>query len=203
MAKYSIIIKNGMVFDGYGNPPKEEDVGISGDKIKTIGNLSGSEAPVVIDASNKYVSPGFIDLTTHSDTHWTLFSNPSQESFIRQGVTTIIGGHGGSSLAPLVKGENIEAIQRWVDVSEININWQSVAEFLSELERHSIGVNFGTFAGYGTIRRGILESGAKAGKFCQYGFSYNSGGNEKFLTVDEIREMIKANVDGASEIYGD
>jgi len=156
MATYSIIIRNGMVFDGKGNPPEISDVGIIGDKIKKIGNLSSSQAGISIDASNKYVSPGFIDLTTHSDTHWTLFSQPTQESFIRQGVTTIMGGHGGSSLAPLVRPENIEAIGKWVDVSKINVNWQSVKEFLDEIERRPIGVNFGTFIGYGMLRRGTV-----------------------------------------------
>ena len=156
MATYSIIIKNGMVFDGTGNPLKQTDIGIAEDKIKKLGNLQNDKAPVIIDASNKYVSPGFIDMTTHSDTHWTLFSQPTQESFIRQGVTTIIGGHAGSSLAPLVKAEDIEGIQKWVDVSKINIDWQSVEGFLLELEKHRIGVNFGTFVGFGNLRRGVI-----------------------------------------------
>jgi N-acyl-D-amino-acid deacylase len=157
MASYSIIIKNGMIFDGSGSPPRQADIAVKDDRIKEIGNFKGSKGTVItIDASNKYVSPGFIDMTTHSDSHWTLFSQPTQESFIRQGVTTIFGGHGGSSLAPLVKGENIEAIQKWVDISKINVNWQSMAEFLSELETHPIALNFGTFAGFGTIRRGVI-----------------------------------------------
>jgi N-acyl-D-amino-acid deacylase len=164
MATYSIIIKNGTIFDGSGGPSKEADIGIDDDKIKAIGDLKDETASLIIDASDKYVAPGFIDITTHSDTHWTLFSQPSQESFIRQGVTTIIGGHGGSSLAPLVKGENIETIQKWVDISKINVNWQSMGEFLSELERHPIGVNFGTFVGFGTIRRGILDEQSRPAK---------------------------------------
>lgn len=164
MASYSIIIKNGTILDGTGGPLKRADIGISDDKIKTIGDLKGDAASVVIDASNKYVSPGFIDITTHSDTHWTLFTQPTQESFIRQGITTIIGGHAGSSLAPLIKGENIEAIQKWVDISKINVNWQSVDEFLLELERHPIAVNFGTFVGFGNIRRGIIAEEARSAK---------------------------------------
>lgn len=157
MANYSIIIKNGTVFDGTGAMPVKEDIGIIDDKIGKIGNLSRDTAPIAIDASDKYVCPGFIDITTHSDTHWTLFSQPSQESFIRQGITTIIGGHGGLSLAPLVRPENIEIMQKWVDFSEININWQTMAEFLQELEeRHPLGVNFGTLVGYGTVRHGII-----------------------------------------------
>ncbi len=208
MSAYSIIIRNGLIFDGAGRPPRQGDIGISEDKIKKIGDLSGDDAPTIIDASNKYVAPGFIDLTTHSDTHWTLFSHPSQESFIRQGVTTIIGGHGGSSLAPLVKGEDIETIQKWVDISTININWQSMDEFLDELERHAIGVNFGTLVGYGTIRRGIIgdesrqadkkeidqisflvEKSLREGAF---GFSANLGAaHQKSASDEEVSTLLK------------
>ncbi|MFH0803514.1 MAG: amidohydrolase family protein [Candidatus Tagabacteria bacterium] len=208
MATYSIIIKNGIIFDGTGSPLKQADIGIVNDKIKKVGNLQNDEATIIIDASNKYVCPGFIDITTHSDTHWTLFSQPSQESFIRQGITTIIGGHAGSSLAPLVKAEDIEGIQKWVDVSKININWQSVKEFLLELEKHQIGVNFGTFVGFGTFRRGIigeqnrpankdeisqmqflLEKSLKEGGF---GISMNLGAaHQKSATDEEINAILK------------
>lgn len=164
MPSYSIIIKNGIILDGTGSPIKRADIGIKNDKIQEIGDCSKDKAPIVLDATNKYVSPGFIDLTAHSDTHWTLFSQPSQESFIRQGVTTILGGHGGSSLAPLVRPENIEAIQKWVDISKININWQSMEEFFEELEKHSFGVNFGTLVGFGNLRRGVTGEEARPGK---------------------------------------
>lgn len=164
MAAYSILIKNGVVFDGTGRPFQKADVGIAGDKIKKIGDLSSDSGDLAIDAAGKYICPGFIDLTTHSDNHWTLFSQPGQESFIRQGITTIFGGHGGSSLAPLVKAEDIRAIQKWTDVSKININWQSMAEFLGELEKHKLAVNFGTLAGYGTLRRGIVGEEARPAK---------------------------------------
>ncbi len=83
MASYSTIIKNGVILDGTGGSPKHADIGITEDKIKKIGNFQNDTAPVIIDASNKFIAPGFIDLTTHSDTHWTLFSQPTQESFIR------------------------------------------------------------------------------------------------------------------------
>lgn len=205
---YSIIIKNGKVFDGTAAPPKQIDIGIDGEKIKKLDNLQDDGAKIVIDASGKYVCPGFIDLTTHSDTHWTLFSQPNQESFIRQGITTILGGHGGSSLAPLVKKEDIEGIQKWVDISKINFNWQSTEEFLSELERRKLPLNFGTLVGHGTIRRGVignenrpaekteldqmkflLEKSLKEGAF---GISTNLGSaHGKSATDEEVAELLK------------
>ena len=101
MPVFSTIIRNASVFDGSGTAPRKSDVGIEGDKISYVGDLSRFDAPEIVDASGLCMAPGFIDITSHSDTHWTLFSVPSQESFLRQGITTILGGNCGSSLSPL------------------------------------------------------------------------------------------------------
>jgi N-acyl-D-aspartate/D-glutamate deacylase len=163
--KYSVIIKNGAIFDGTGNQSKKADIAIEKEKIAKIGDLQKEEAGLIIDASQLYISPGFIDLTTHSDNHWTIFSQPSQESFIRQGVTTILGGHGGSSLAPFVKRGGTQSFGRWIDPAQININWQTTKEFFSELEKHNLAVNFATLVGHETLRRNILNDDARpAGK---------------------------------------
>lgn len=154
MAKYSVLIKGGSVLQG--GKLEKKDIGIKQDKIDSIGELSSSDAELVIDAAGKYISPGFIDLTNHSDTHWTIFSQPKQESLLAQGITTILGGNCGSSLAPLVKPSDIEGIQKWANVQEINTNWYSVAEFFDELSKHALGVNFATLVGHGTLRRGLL-----------------------------------------------
>ncbi len=155
---YSVIIKNGTVFDGTGREPFKSDIGISKEKISDIGDLQDKKADFVIDAADLYVSPGFIDLTTHSDNHWTLFSQPKQENFIKQGVTTILGGHGGSSLAPIIKREAIQAIEKWTDITEINVNWSTMSEFLKEAEKLPLAINFGTLVGQETLRRNVLAS---------------------------------------------
>lgn len=139
-----------------GKELKPLDLGIKNDKIEAVGDLSGENAEIVIDASGKYVSPGFIDLTSHSDTHWTLFNAPGQESLLAQGITTILGGNCGISLAPLVRASDIEGIGKWVDTREININWHNLSEFFDELSKRPLGVNFLTLVGHGTLRRGIL-----------------------------------------------
>src|SRR3989338_2810082 len=123
MALYPVIIRNATVFDGSGSPPTKADIGINGDQFTAVGDLSRESAAEDIDASGLYVAPGFIDITNHSDTHWTLFSVPSQESLLRQGITTIIGGNCGTSLAPIIKPSDIEEIQKWTGSSEINVNW--------------------------------------------------------------------------------
>lgn len=157
MAKYDFIIKNGEIFDGDIKKFQTADLGIDGDRIKKIGKIDENEAKNIIDASGKYVCPGFVDLTNHSDTFWTIFSNPCQESLISQGITTVLGGNCGSSLAPIASPKNIESIQKWTDISGLNINWQTVEEFLKELEiRHPIGVNFATLIGHGSLRRIVV-----------------------------------------------
>lgn len=162
MAHYSLLITNGRIFDGKGNPPREADIGIGEERIEAIGELEEASSDRVIDVAGKYVAPGFIDVTSHSDTHWTIFTHPAQESMLWQGVTTILGGNCGASLAPLVSGEDVEGLQRWVNIREININWQTFDELASELERHAFGVNVATLVGFGTLRRGVLGEEGRA-----------------------------------------
>ena len=153
---YDILIKNGTVIDGTNKKGFKADIALKKDKIKKIGQLKGIKAKTVIDAKEQYVAPGFIDIHNHSDSYWTLFTAPSLESMLRQGVTTIIGGNCGSSLAPLAKGHVIVSIQKWADINEVNVDWLDMKEFLGTLEKRSIGLNFGTLVGHSTLRRGIV-----------------------------------------------
>jgi len=162
MASNSFLIKGGTIIDGSGAPMAKGNVSISGEFIKNVGNLGRSSAPIVIDATGKYIMPGIVDITNHSDTHWTLFTFPEQANLIAQGITTIVGGVCGASLAPLADTRALKPIRKWTDISRANINWQSVGEFLTELEtRHKIGVNFGTCVGYNTLRANITPDSAQ------------------------------------------
>lgn len=161
MASYDILIKSGLVLDGEKKAPFSADIGIKKDKIAAVGNLGKSQAGLTIDAEGKYVTPGFIDLTNHSDTHLALFRFPSQESLLMQGVTTAFGGSCGGSLAPLTSKQALYAIRKWVNPADINTNWSSMAEFLAELEKLKPGINFGTFVGYGTLRRNVIGDEAR------------------------------------------
>lgn len=205
---YDILIKSGSVIDGVGNPPAIADISIKNNKISAIGNLANSNANLIINANSKYVTPGFIDITNHSDTHLTLFHYPNFESLIMQGITTIIGGNCGASLAPLGSRDAIQAIRKWADPAEINIDWAGVGEFLKNVEQRQPTVNFGTFIGYGTLRRGVigdavrllnleerekvkllLREGIKEGAFgLSLGLAY---GHEKISTTEEVIEIAK------------
>lgn len=205
---YDILIKGGSVIDGNGTPPAVTDIGIKGDKITHIGALEEKETQVVIQASGKYVTPGFIDLTNSSDTSLTIFKYPQLESLLKQGITTIIGGNCGSSLAPLGSKSALKSIRKWADTSEINADWNTMEEFLARVEKMRLGVNFGTFVGYGTLRRSVvgdeiktltqeekekikylLREGIEAGAF---GFSLGlSYGHERVSSTEELIEIVK------------
>lgn len=159
---FDVVIKNGTVIDGTGKQQFRGDVGVKDGVIYEMGNLADAPAKVVIDATGRFVVPGFIDSGNHSDTHWTLFTDPSQESLIRQGITTIIGGNCGSSLAPLINKESIRSIQKWVPMDRVNIDWQTMGEFLTWMEKRSIGVNFATLVGHATLRRAFTHDESRS-----------------------------------------
>lgn len=151
-----ILIKNGTVIDGVGTPAYHADIAIKSGKIEKIGFLGDPGAETVIDAVGQYVSPGFIDINNASDRHWALFNHPLSESLLYQGVTTIIGGNCGSSLAPLTTGNTIATIQKWADIKKINVNWLTLSDFFEEIKTKKLLLNFGTLIGHATLRRNVV-----------------------------------------------
>lgn len=156
----SLLIKGVQVVDGVGSPPYKADVLVQRNLISAIGDLKRRRAVREIDGLGNYLAPGFIDIHATSDHFLTLFSNPAQNHFTNQGITTIIGGHCGASLAPLLYG-NLQSIRKWTDPNEINVNWHTVAEFLKILDRIPLGVNFGTLIGHSTIRRDLVGENSR------------------------------------------
>jgi len=154
---FDILVKNATIIDGNKNRKYRADLAITKGKIKKIGKIRNARAQKIIPADDLYLTPGFIDLNNHSDTYLTLFSVPGLESLLYQGITTILGGTCGSSLAPLVSAETLKSIQKWADIREINLNWLTFKEFLNELEKKKIGVNFASLVGHSTLRRGLLK----------------------------------------------
>lgn len=156
---YDLLVKDGTIIDGSGKERFRGDVAIEGGRIKNIGapNLPGADAEKIISAFGKFVTPGFIDITSHADKNWSLFANPLQDYLLTQGVTTILAGNCGSSLAPLVSREAVDSLKKWGGSGGITINWLTVKELLDELSRHPLGLNVATLMGHGTIRRGILK----------------------------------------------
>src|SRR6478672_6880844 len=100
---WDILIRRGTVIDGSGRPGEGADVAIAGGRIAAIGPSLAGEAARIVDADGLVVTPGFIDIKTHSD--FVLPINPKAESKVRQGVTTEIIGHCGFSVAPCLPGK--------------------------------------------------------------------------------------------------
>lgn len=150
------LIKNGLIVDGTGRLPFEADLLIDEDKIVDIGNLRETGDFQVVNGEGMMVAPGFIDVNNHSDTYWTLFEYPIQESLITQGITTVIGGNCGTSLAPLIGTEAIKSLRKYSDISKVQVDWASFGEFVNFLKQRSFNPNFGSLVGHSTLRRGIL-----------------------------------------------
>jgi len=151
----SLLIKGVQVVDGEGSEPYKADVLVQRKIISAIGDLKERKTDMVVDGLGHYLTPGFIDVHTNADHYLSLFTNPSGDDSLGQGVTTIIGGHCGASLAPIIYG-TLESIRKWTDPHDINVDWHTVAEFLKSLEKISLSVNFGTLVGHSTVRRSLV-----------------------------------------------
>lgn len=154
---FDLVIKNGLVIDGSESGRIEADIAIEGNKINTIEKLPDNvQTKRMIDARGKIVCPGFIDILDHSDSFWTIVTSPRLDSKVMQGVTTIIGGNCGSSVAPILGQDSVHSIRKWVNIDNVNINWRRTSEFFEEIARRKIGLNFGALVGHETLRRGLL-----------------------------------------------
>jgi N-acyl-D-amino-acid deacylase len=149
-SKFDIIIKNGMIIDGSGAGGTKNDIGIIGDKIIVIDDLKSSTADIVIDGEGLVVSPGFIDIHTHTDIQ--LLVNSKAESKIHQGVTTEVSGNCGSSPFPLSDDDFRDYDERTFEKYGIHIDWRNADGYLRSLENHKISINHATLTGQGTLR---------------------------------------------------
>jgi N-acyl-D-amino-acid deacylase len=151
----TLLIKSVRILDANQNLPELADVFISGEKISAIGSFPNKKADEIIDGQGAYLAPGFIDVYTESDHTLDLLRHPSQEDFLRQGVTTIIGGQGGISLAPLLYG-SLESTEERTDDRSVNIHWHTLKEMTDIMSKKKLGVNFATLIGHTTLRRAIV-----------------------------------------------
>jgi len=121
-----IIIKSAKIIDGTGNPWYSADIGIKDGRIARIGLLNIGDGDKIINAEGLIAAPGFIDVHTHADRD--ILSKPDALNYLRQGVTTLVGGNCGSSLFPL-------------------------EELFERIEEKGIGINFASLSGHNTIRK--------------------------------------------------
>src|SRR5207249_7251076 len=122
---YDVIIKNGRIIDGAGNPWVSGDLAIRGDRIAAIGKLKGATAARVIDASRLVVSPGFIDMLGQSED--ALLIDNRSLSKLSQGITTEITGEG-QSIAPQ-NALTLAQLQPMLDHYKLKVDWSNLSEY--------------------------------------------------------------------------
>jgi N-acyl-D-aspartate/D-glutamate deacylase len=149
---FDLLIRNGHIVDGSGNPWFDADVGVRGDAIVAMGKLGNSTARRVIDARGLTVVPGFIDMHSHSD--YTLLTDGGAESKIRQGVTSEILGES-SSAGPQVGPGRME-LQRALRSSPVRADWTTLGEYFRRLLTSGISVNFASYVGSGQVRSIVM-----------------------------------------------
>lgn len=152
----NLVIKNGKVVDGSGNPWFEADVGIADGKIVQVGqNIDAGCAANVIDASGLMVSPGFIDMHGHDDC--VPFYDPFNKPKLLQGVTTVVSGNCGTSPFP-VNFATANILKRYLStlVNKVEFDWNTFGQFIQRLSSIALGINFAYLVGHGSIRIAVM-----------------------------------------------
>lgn len=148
---FDTIIKNGVIYAGDGKPPIEGDIAIRDGRIAAIGKDLGSQAELVLDAGGLVVSPGFIDIHTHTDTN--LFDAPKGDSRIFQGITTDLGGNCG--YCPFVYSD-----EAWESRKDRPRHggpaWRNIDGFYQRLTENKIGINYASLVGHGDVREAVV-----------------------------------------------
>jgi len=149
---FDVLIKNGHIIDGSGNPWVSGDIAIRGDRIVAIGNLQNARATRVIDAKGLVISPGFIDMLGQSED--SLLIDNRSLSKLSQGITTEITGEGGS-IAP--QNElTLAALQPVLDHYKLKVDWTTLDGYFQRLEKSGTPLNIGTYVGAAQVREAVL-----------------------------------------------
>ncbi len=146
--EFDILIVNGTIYDGSGNPGIKADLGIKGDKITAIGDLRDKTSKSTIDASGSAVAPGFINMLSWSTT--SLIADGKSQSDIRQGVTLEVMGEGWS-MGPWNEQMKKDAVKEQGD-QKYDIEWTTLGEYLQFLEDKGVSTNIASFVGATTLR---------------------------------------------------
>src|SRR5712671_5292459 len=149
---YDVIIKNGRIIDGSGNPWVSGDIAIQGDRITKIGKLDASSAKRIIDAQNLVVSPGFIDMLGQSET--ALLIDNRSLSKLSQGITSEITGEGNSA-APQ-NALTLSELQPELDHYHLTVDWTTLDGYFIRLEKSGTPLNIGTYVGAAQVREAII-----------------------------------------------
>ncbi|HEY2483665.1 MAG TPA: amidohydrolase family protein [Candidatus Binataceae bacterium] len=195
MMSYDLIIRNGTVVDGSGLPRYQADVGIVGDRIASIGKVSGT-AKEVINAEGQVVSPGFIDGHTHMDAQ--IFWDALGTCSCWHGVTSVVMGNCGFSLAPCAEKDKLlvmKNLERAEDISPrameagIKWSWDNFAQYLDAVDRLPKGINYTAYVGHSALRTYVMGERA---------FTEEADSEDLSAMKRELRNAIQAGAAGFS-----
>lgn len=151
-ASYDVILRNGTIYDGSGEPPFVGDVAIAGDKITALGDIGKASAAVEIDVAGLAVAPGFVNMMSWANE--SLIHDGRSQSDIRQGITLEVMGEG-ESMGPLNDSMKQELTQLQSDI-RYDVEWTTLAGYLEFLEQRGVSPNVASFIGAGTPRRYVI-----------------------------------------------
>ena len=160
---FDLVVRNGMIVDGSGLPRYRGDTGVRDGRIAEIGRLSGAAARETLDADGRVVAPGFVDGHTHMDAQ--VFWDPIGTSSCFQGVTSVVMGNCGFTLAPCREAEadlvfrnleRAEDISRDAMLAGIKWRWESFPQFLDVLETLPKGINYAGYIGHCALRTYVM-----------------------------------------------
>lgn len=156
--EYDVILRNGRIIDGSGNPWVSGDIAIRGERIAAIGKLDAAHAKRVIDATGLIICPGFIDMLGQSE--FSLLIDNRSLSKLSQGITTEITGEG-QSIAP--QNElTLRALQPELDHYKLRVDWTTLDGYFQRLEKTGTPLNIGTYVGAGQVREAVLGDDDRA-----------------------------------------
>jgi N-acyl-D-amino-acid deacylase len=177
--EFDLVVRNGTILDGTGGQMWQGDLGVVGDTITAIGSIAPDRGTRVLDAAGLHVSPGFIDIHSHSDS--SIFAYPTADSRSRQGITTEVTGQCGFSAAPL---EGVDADTRRANLAEETgapVEWTSIASYFGTLEQIGISVNQAFLLGHGSMRQNV------------------AGLEDRHLTEAELASVVRSVEEGMDE----
>lgn len=151
-AGFDLVIRGGTVYDGSGGEPVRADVGVRGDRIAAIGDLSRAKATRVVDATGMAVAPGFVNVLSWAPD--SLMQDGRGESDSLQGVTLELFGEGWS-YGPLNDAMKKEMIEQQTDI-KYDVSWSTLGGFMETLEKRGVAPNVASFVGASTVRQYVV-----------------------------------------------
>lgn len=154
---FDLVLANGRILDGCGNPWFWGDLAIQQGKILSIAPIGTLQGRKTIDINGRFVAPGFVDIHTHSDL--SILVNRRAESVVRQGVTTEIIGNCGMSPAPVEEDHLTDIRSYWGSISdqpEVTWKWRTFDQYLQALQKGDLAINIGSLVGHAALRIAVM-----------------------------------------------